>query len=419
MKYTCFPPDIVSHLKGSFEISYTEVPSFERNYYNRGKMDSVEGLSKEFGIQAFVLGLTFVVRLFTLLLSNGYQFNTTKKVGYIKKVLALAWLRYLMIIIDQQKEVEYEIDPDSYFGRFYPTQDLTWYILLICGIMESMSLLDMFNNTQIPFLANSTEIVQRENGVVRYSNEEHEFIDNFNFFDMVALTLNALFLYFSLDLYFNQGFGSFYPEELRIYCCFEICLMTMSLLLKPYETVRFPKMVTMIIPVIVFSISIYKLIELFRLTNSDNSFILFIIEFILLIQGRGSIYLASFIMFFFVKSYVIIYLTHKEKADDLDQIEEEQRKIIEERRRMIEERLKKHEERQALMIHSRLDNSGGLQGFEGISLFKDISCVYTCIAEEFYRIKANGDIIKENLTEFVKLSTVQSVSFIKKQFFNF
>ena len=42
--------------------------------------------------------------------------------------------------------------------------------------------------------------------------------------------------------------------------------------------------------------------------------------------------------------------------------------------------------------------------------------VYTSIAEEFYRIKTNGEIIKENLSNFVKLSTQQSVNFIRNKF---
>lgn len=72
-----------------------------------------------------------------------------------------------------------------------------------------------------------------------------------------------------------------------------------------------------------------------------------------------------------VKLYVVIVLLGKEKVDDLDYIEDEQRKIIEERRKMIEERLKRHEESQAVIIKDAKDNNGGLQGFDGIDLFED------------------------------------------------
>jgi len=81
-----------------------------------------------------------------------------------------------------------------------------------------MNLLDMFSSTKIPFLSSSTEIVQSENGIIRYSNEEHEFIDNFNFFDIISLALNGLFLWFSLNLYLNNERKDFYYEELTIYC---------------------------------------------------------------------------------------------------------------------------------------------------------------------------------------------------------
>ena len=149
--------------------------------------------------------------------------------------------------------------------------------------------------------------------------------------------------------------------------------MTMSLLIKPYETIRFPSFTTIIIPSVVFTIHLLELFELFHSSSSQNGFIIFIMEICLFIQGRASIYLLCFIIFFLVKSYVLFYLMDKEKVDDLEQIEEEQRKIIEERRRMIEEKLKKHEERQAVIIHSKEDHSGGLQGFDGIKLFEDIS----------------------------------------------
>lgn len=64
----------------------------------------------------------------------------------------------------------------------------------------------------------------------------------------------------------------------------------------------------------------------------------------------------------------------KEKTDDIEFIEEDvRRKIIEERRKIIADRAKKIEEIEAIMIKQTPDESGGLQGFDNIKLFKDIS----------------------------------------------
>lgn len=128
-------------------------------------------------------------------------------------------------------------------------------------------------------------------------------------------------------------------------------------------------------------------------------------------------YIAAMGFFSVIKLYVIWVLMGKEKTDDLQFIEEDRKKLIEERRKVIEERRQRIKDRDAVIIKYRENGDGGLQGFDGIRLFKDISCVYTCIAEEFYRIKVNGEIIKENLANFVKLGTIQSVNFIKKKFF--
>ena len=101
-------------------VKYTEVPPIEYEAYN----------PKEFAIQAFVLGLIFFVRLATLMISNGPIFNATKKVSYLKKVIAIAWIRYMILMSDQQQEIEYEVLPTSWWSKFYPTQNLTWYILI-------------------------------------------------------------------------------------------------------------------------------------------------------------------------------------------------------------------------------------------------------------------------------------------------
>jgi len=47
------------------------------------------------------------VRLFTMWIENGNRYNSTKKVHYIKKSLAVAWLWYLMTAMDQTYSSEY------------------------------------------------------------------------------------------------------------------------------------------------------------------------------------------------------------------------------------------------------------------------------------------------------------------------
>jgi len=50
-----------------------------------------------------------------------------------------------------------------------------------------MTLLDFFKNTHIPFISNDDSLVLQENRLVRYYNEEHEYIDSLNFFDIVTV----------------------------------------------------------------------------------------------------------------------------------------------------------------------------------------------------------------------------------------
>lgn len=129
--------------------------------------------------------------------------------------------------------------------------------------------------------------------------------------------------------------------------------MTISLLVKPYETIKFPSFTTLIVPLTVFFIHLIELMELFRFSSSDNGFIVFMLEFFFMLQGRTSIYLLAFSLFSIVKIYVLFYLMGKEKVDYNKEIKDEQFKIMEERRKMIEEQLQKHRERQAVIIHEK------------------------------------------------------------------
>ena len=112
---------MLSHLQSEvhLDFEFKEVMEVNKAYSN-----------KELGIQTFIIGLLFVIRVLTFLISNGNILNATKKVYYLKKILAIVWLRYLMIIIDQQQHIEYDIELESFWDKFYPTQDFTWYILI-------------------------------------------------------------------------------------------------------------------------------------------------------------------------------------------------------------------------------------------------------------------------------------------------
>lgn len=129
--------------------------------------------------------------------------------------------------------------------------------------------------------------------------------------------------------------------------------MTISLLVKPYETIKFPSFTTLIVPLTVFFIHLIELMELFRFSSSDNGFIVLMLEFFFMLQGRTSIYLLAFSLFSIVKIYVLFYLMGKEKVDYNKEIKDEQFKIMEERRKMIEEQLQKHRERQAVIIREK------------------------------------------------------------------
>ena len=309
--------------------------------------------SKDLYIHMGILVVLLFVRSITLFVESGGSFNATKKVGYIKKGLASAWLWYLMIILDQNFESSY-----------------IQYFLVWVGIFECMSLFDMFKNTNIPFISNSNEIVQRENGIVRYCNEEHEFIDSFNFFDVITLGWNLCFIGFTLNAILNISSGELYYEEWSVNFSFEICIMTTLLLLKPYDTLRFHSIVALFVPLLIFLTHLK-----FFINAADYS----ILELILLMKGKMYMYLGVFIFIIFVKLYVVLVLLGKDKVDDLDFIEDEQRKIIEERRKMISERLKRLEELDVVIIKEAKNNNGGLQGFEGISLFEDLSWYNTLL----------------------------------------
>jgi hypothetical protein len=156
-------------------------------------------------VHTAVLAILLFVRIATLFVKNGVRFNATKKVYYIKKVLAIAWMRYLKLLLDYQTE-----------------NDIVWYVLMAAGIFECMNLFDMFKRTQIPFMSTSKEIVQVENGIERYSDEEHEFIDNFNFFDFVTLVLNTLFLVFTINALLYKNPKELYYDEWSLNFSFEI-----------------------------------------------------------------------------------------------------------------------------------------------------------------------------------------------------
>lgn len=72
--------------------------------------------------------------------------------------------------------------------------------------------------------------------------------------------------------------------------------MTMCLLTKPYETLRFHTFSSMIVPVLVFAVHLKIYAELF-----NNS----LFDVILYLQSKTYIYIGAFCMFFLVKSYVI------------------------------------------------------------------------------------------------------------------
>lgn len=160
---------------------------------------------RDLTVHTAVLAILLFVRIATLFVKNGVRFNATKKVYYIKKVLAIAWMRYLKLLLDYQTE-----------------NDIVWYVLMAAGIFECMNLFDMFKRTQIPFMSTSKEIVQVENGIERYSDEEHEFIDNFNFFDFVTLVLNTLFLVFTINALLYKNPKELYYDEWSLNFSFEI-----------------------------------------------------------------------------------------------------------------------------------------------------------------------------------------------------
>jgi putative heme iron utilization protein len=134
--------------------------------------------------------------------------------------------------------------------------------------------------------------------------------------------------------------------------------------MKPFETIRFYNVVTLFIPLLVFCSYFREYLKVF-----DYS----LIDILVFSHNKVYFYIAAMAFFGFIKVYVIWVLTGKEKVNDLDFVEEERRKIIEERRRLIQDRRQRLVEREAVVISFKEDQSGGLQGFDGIRLFKDIS----------------------------------------------
>uniref|UniRef100_A0A7S3J4T6 Uncharacterized protein n=1 Tax=Euplotes harpa TaxID=151035 RepID=A0A7S3J4T6_9SPIT len=186
-----------------------------------------------------------------------------------------------------------------------------------------------------------------------------------------------------------------YYEEWGAHFSFEVCIMTALLLLKPYETIRFPNLICLLIPFFVFSLN-FK----FYIDALDFSFV----ELMFFLNFKTYFYLGVFGCALIIKSYVIFEVSHKEKVDVDIPIEPKRRKRL---NRPIEE----------IRIRE-VEFDGGLQGFDGVTLFKDIG-KSTAIAEEFYRVQENGEVVKEALHKFVRLSKEQSVRFIRNQFFRF
>ena len=228
---------------------------------------------------AGVLMILLVVRLTTIMIDNGIRFNATKKVYYIKRALAIAWIRYLKLVSDQE--------------NLHPIE---WYILMGCGIFECMSLFDMFSNTELPFLGNNRQLVQQENGIARYSNDEHEFIDSFNLFDIITISLNILFIGFTLNALYGSHSDDLYLEEWGIYCNLEICIMTLCLLIKPYESIRFYSLVTLGIPTVIFTIYTKQYLKVF-----DYS----LINIVIFVSSKVWLYITVFVIYTIIKSYVL------------------------------------------------------------------------------------------------------------------
>jgi hypothetical protein len=210
MKDTCSQFSAISYLTTPelFDSKYTVVEDLFMKYKEVDSSELGFGFpkysqeivtQKDLFIHLCGLSLIFIFRVLTLFIKNGIRFNATRKVYYLKRAIAVLWIRFLTLQNDQTSQSSIE-----------------WYILMGCGIFEVMSLFDIFQNTEIPFLSKNNQIVQQENGVVRYSDEEHEFIDTFNFFDFVTLSLNALFIYYAVVPLLSESMDV-YNEEWRIY----------------------------------------------------------------------------------------------------------------------------------------------------------------------------------------------------------
>ena len=346
--------------------------------------------SKDLLIHMFVLTVLLAIRLVTLCVDteNVYNkqyvmFNTSRKLAYLKKGLGIAWLWYLVIITNSNPE-------------WTPEK----YVFVALGAFECMALLDLFNGTQIPFLGQNKGdmLAKRENRVADFV-DEYEYIDNYGAWDNITILVICGLIGFNAHAYYKELSLEAYKLNFSI----EIALVSCLLLMKPYSGIKFQKLVTFIVPSVIILANVHKIIESFEYSLTE-----------ILIVSPYQLYLYGFTFVFYL--FLNIYFWCKRTPEDKD--EEDNQKILEERRRMIEERMEKIEQKQAIMIRTMDNGTGGLQGFDHIQLFKDISSVYGAIAEEFYRIKSNGDIIKEDIVNFVKLTSQQSISFISKKFFN-
>jgi hypothetical protein len=98
---------------------------------------------------------------------------------------------------------------------------------------------------------------------VEVDAEEHEYIDEYNMFDGVTIFLALFFAYLQFSYFFGDidlRFTTLSQEYLYSMqnMSFEISILTLALLIKPYETVKFYNLTTILFPSIIFCIYFYQ-----------------------------------------------------------------------------------------------------------------------------------------------------------------
>lgn len=349
----------------------------------------------DFKAYLFALVLFLLIRMGTLLYeSESYYnrnyifFNTSKKLTWLKRALTLLWLYQLNLILTQK----FEHLPIKVILIAFCAYQFVVFLDLIPSWSKS-------DNKNIQ--SEDGSLIMHENRVENYFPED-EFIDSYNGWDTIILLITFSFIGINFYAYLYSDPIDLVLEEFSIRFSMEICLLTGLFLLKPYPAMSKHKLSSFVIPSLFIMYNLYWLLSIFEFSPTD----------ILLLWPINMYFLTAIFGFYF---FINVYLWWNKVEDE--EIDDQQR-ILEEKIKAIQEQVKKEEHRQAIMITERQDNSGGLSGFHSIHLFEDISAVYWKIAEEFYRIKENGDVIKEDLIKFVKLTTKQSVNFIRKQFFS-